>query len=111
MEKGRLQNQILKEKELLARLAKMQGVLVSSAASYGEEFPPFILSEMRQVKAQLESGSAGNSVGRLLQISNSLRQSKAFNPRFPWDYFSGGNLKSEAIALRNFQRFRFLTAL
>ena len=90
LEKGRLQNQILKEKELLARLAKMQGVLVSSAASYGEEFPPFILSEMRQVKAQLESGSAGNSVGRLLQISNSLRQSKAFNPRFPWDYFSGG---------------------
>ncbi len=93
LEKTRLQNQIAKEKELLARLAKMQGVLVSSAASYGEKFPPFILNEMRQVKAQLESGSAGNSVGRLIQISNSLRQSKIFNPRFPWDYFIRGEDK------------------
>ncbi len=93
LEKGRIQNQISKEKELLARLAKMQGVLVSSAASYGEKFPPFILNEMKQVKSRLESGSAGNSVGRLIRISSSLRQSKVFNPRFPWDYFAGGEDK------------------
>ncbi len=90
LEKDRLQREISKEKDLLEELSKMQGVLVSSAASYGGEFPPFILKQMESIQMRLKSGSAGNAEGRLLQVSNSLRSSSVFNPRFPWEYFAGG---------------------
>ena len=39
---------------------------------------------------QFKSGSAQDAAGRLLQVSNSIRASSVFNPRFPWGYFAGG---------------------
>ena len=90
LEKERLQREIAKQKDLLKKLAKMQGVLVSSASAQGGPFPPFILNQMKLIQAQFKSESAGNADEELLQVSSSLRASKVFNPHFPWDYFAQG---------------------
>ncbi len=90
LEKERLQREIEKQKDLLKKLAKMQGILVSSASAYGGEFPSFILNQMKLIQTQFKSEQAGRADEELFQASNSLRASKVFNPRFPWGYFAQG---------------------
>ncbi|MBI5623098.1 MAG: hypothetical protein HY924_04900 [Elusimicrobia bacterium] len=64
------------QKALLAELAGLQKVAVSSASAWGAQgraFPAGALSEMKTALAELESGQAGATPGRLTAASAALR--------------------------------------
>ena len=90
LEKNRLQKKIEAQKEMLKELARMQGVLLSSASDQGNAFPPGILGWMKDIKNDFDSGHAGGADRLLSLVSASLRGINSWRPKPSYDYFARG---------------------
>ncbi|MBI4377216.1 MAG: hypothetical protein HY549_12300 [Elusimicrobia bacterium] len=89
LEEKTLSRRISKQRQLLAELARRQGVLVSSAAARSY-FPAQALAEMRAVKAEFDARQINQSMSLLRSISSGLRgPTSAADPRGAGlDYFA-----------------------
>ncbi|MBI5240816.1 MAG: hypothetical protein HY926_10115 [Elusimicrobia bacterium] len=63
------------QKDLLARLAREESVLLSSAAAYGKSFPADALSLMTALQEELASGRAGRAADLVHGAASAMRAS------------------------------------
>ncbi|MBI3550985.1 MAG: hypothetical protein HY077_00580 [Elusimicrobia bacterium] len=81
LEAKRLEAKVAAQKDMLADLARRQGVLVSSASARGAGFPQDALGLMRSVADELDTRRVAHSASWLRGVSARLRM----EPGHPWD--------------------------
>ncbi|HBT60467.1 MAG TPA: hypothetical protein DEB40_01815, partial [Elusimicrobia bacterium] len=81
MEQRRLARFVAAQKDLLTELAAREGVLISSAAAYGAEFPPQGLSLMKGVKDEFSSGRVTRAPQDLAAATAILRETASRGSR------------------------------